>query len=185
MTSEKSTNGSSVSKRGGYREGAGRPVGRGRIQGEKTQMMRVPVRCKEMVKRVIETTDYTVSVFNSGMRAGLPTNVAEEAPEQVSLVTYLTEHPEDTFLVRAEGDSMIDANIVDGDLLIVDGGVEALDGNIVVASVNNDCTVKRLRRHKHKTELHPANPDYPVIPITEETAFHIWGVVKKKVGDVG
>ena len=171
--------------RGGRRIGAGRPVGKGRVKGEPTQMMRVPVRCKEAVKLLIETGEYEVPIFTGTVRAGLPTNVADEHPEKVGLLDFLTDHPEDTFLVRAEGDSMIDANIYDGDMLVVDGNQEALNGAIVVASVDNDQTVKRLRHIKGKTYLYPENNAYQPIPIEEHTDLKIWGVVKKKIGDVG
>lgn len=171
--------------RGGCRKGAGRPVGKGRVKGEPTQMMRVPVSLKAAIKRLIQTQEYQVPVFTTSARAGLPTHVPDEYPDKVGLVEYVTEHPEETFLVRAEGDSMINANIHDGDMLVVDERLEARDGAIVVASVDGDCLVKRLRRVNGTTILMPENDDYAAIPIGENTAFHVWGVVKKKIGDVG
>lgn len=148
-------------------------------------MMRIPISRKEAVKKLVETEEYKVPIFTSSVRAGIPTNVADEYPERVGLVDFLTKHPEDTFLVRAEGDSMIDANISDGDMLVVDGSVEAKHKDIVVASVDNDQTVKQLRTIRGKTYLYPANESYPIIAIESHTDLKIWGVVQKKIGDVG
>lgn len=182
--SEKSTM-SSEKGRGGRRKGAGRPKGSGKYQGEDQKMMRVPVSRMPEVRTFLDTSGYQVPVFSSSVRAGIPTNVADEYPDRVKLIDYLTDNPEETFLVRAEGDSMIDANIHEGDMLVVDGSIEAKNKDIVVASVDNDQTVKQLRVVKGKTFLYPANKEYPVIPIKENTELHVWGVVQKKIGEVG
>lgn len=147
-------------------------------------MMRVPVSRMMEVRAFLESEGYQVPVFSSAVRAGYPTNVADEFPDKVKLVEYLTEHPEDTFLVEASGDSMIDANIYDGDMLVVDGSIEASNKSIVVASVDNDQTVKRLRHIRGKTWLYPENKNYKPIPIEDHTDLKIWGVVKKKIGEV-
>lgn len=147
-------------------------------------MMRIPLALKQEVKCFIETRGYEVPKFATGVRAGLPTYVQEESADRVSLVEHLTEHPEETFLVPAQGDSMVNANIFDGDMLVVNARLEAKDGAIVVASIDGDCTVKRLRHIKGKTVLFPENKDYSPIPIEADMDFHIWGVVCKKTADV-
>lgn len=185
MIRKKELSGSGKSNRGGFREGSGRPVGKGRTKGEPTQMMRVPLSRKEAVKRLIETQEYRVPIFIGSVRAGAPTDVPDEYPERVGLVSYLTAHPEGTFLIKAEGDSMINANICDGDVLVVDGMLEAKDGAIIVASVNGDQTVKRLRKINGQTYLYPENKQYSPISIEKHTDLKIWGVVKKKICDVG
>ncbi|MBL7685497.1 MAG: hypothetical protein JNK65_05630, partial [Deltaproteobacteria bacterium] len=75
------------------------------------------------------------------------------------------------------GDSMKEAGIHSGDLLIVDRSLTASDQKIVIASIHGELTVKRLRKIKNEIFLMPENSSYPPIPITEEMAFEVWGVV--------
>jgi len=86
------------------------------------------------------------------------------------------ERPATTFLLRVRGESMVDANIRDGDLLIVDGSLEARHGEIVVAEYNQDFTVKRLELSP-TPRLVPANPQFDPLPITEDSGFVLVGVV--------
>ena len=174
------------SKVGGFRPGSGRPVTKGRVKGEPTQMVRVPVSRKVAVKKLIETREFQVPLFSGSVRAGIPTEIPDEDyPDQIKLIDYLTDHPDETFCVRAEGDSMIDANIYEDDLLLVDKLIEPNDGCVVVVSLNNEQTVKRLKLINGKTWLYPANEDYKAIPVGIEDEFKIWGVVRKKMGEVG
>lgn len=75
------------------------------------------------------------------------------------------------------------AGIRDGALLVVDRALEAVDGNVVIAIVSGELTVKRLRRRQGRTWLEAANPKYPAIEVTEEDA--IWGVATHAVNDLG
>ncbi|NJK64911.1 MAG: LexA family transcriptional regulator [Synechococcaceae cyanobacterium SM2_3_1] len=84
-------------------------------------------------------------------------------------------HPGETYLVRVVGDSMINANLLAGDVLIVDRVLEPRDRSIVVAIVDGELTVKRLRIVERRKFLMPENDDYPMIPISERV-YH-WGVV--------
>ena len=185
MGSIKKENNNSPKARGGYRPGAGRPVGKGRVKGEPTQMMRIPISKKEAVKQLIETEEYQVPFFSGTVRAGIPTNVPDEHPDKVGIVNFITDHPEDTYFVTAQGDSMINANIFDGDILVVDTEIEITDKAIVVAAVDNDQTVKRYRVINGKTYLFPENENYKPIDLAEHSSVQIWGVVKKKIGVVG
>ena len=111
--------------------------------------------------------------------AGFPSPAEDFVEGSLDLNDYI-EPPAATYFVKAEGDSMIGAGIYDGDLLIVDRSIEPKNGSIVIASVMGDLTIKRLKRNlQGKWLLVPENPDYPIIPLVEES--QIWGVVKNSV----
>lgn len=169
---------------GGHRKGSGRPVGKGRIKGEKNLKMSIPERCRDAVKLLIETGEYQVPFFSGSVQAGIPTNVPDEFPETVGIVNFITDHPENTYFVTAQGDSMINANIFDGDILVVDAEIEATDKSIVVAAVDNDQTVKRYRVINDREYLYPENENYKPIDLSQHSSVEIWGVVKKKIGIV-
>jgi repressor LexA len=80
------------------------------------------------------------------------------------------------YLLKVRGMSMRDAGIMDGDLLAVQSTREAKNGQIVVARLGDDVTVKRFRRNKHLIELHAENPDYPTIVVEPGEPFEIEGV---------
>lgn len=82
-----------------------------------------------------------------------------------------------TFFVKVEGDSMKGVGIFNGDILVVDRSVKPVNGKIVVAVVDGELTVKRLKQEKGKNYLVPENPDYETIEIKEFTDFQIWGCV--------
>lgn len=110
------------------------------------------------------------------VRAGLPDPVDDEAQaDTVTLDDYLIERPSQTVLVRVKGDSMIDAGIFDGDLVVVEKRAAAQKGDIVVAIVDNQFTLKRLDLESGSFVLRPENPAYPVI--RPEAALEIFGVM--------
>ena len=94
-----------------------------------------------------------------------------------SLNQHLVPHPLATFFVRVSGDSMIGAGIHEGDLLIVGRSLEARDGRVVIAVVNGELLVKRLKFRGKQPYLVAEHPDYPTLYITEAMDFQIWGVV--------
>ena len=79
---------------------------------------------------------------------------------------------------------MRDAGVFPGDILVVDRSLEPMNGDVVVAALDGEFTVKRLFKTKNRIELRPENKRFPVIPITEECEFSIWGVVKKVIHNV-
>lgn len=95
----------------------------------------------------------------------------------LDLNDYLVKNPMDTFLIRVTGDSMIKAGMNSGDILVVDRTVPPANGRIVVASINNELVVKRIRYKGDETYLYPENEKYAPIQIGMEDAFDIWGVV--------
>ncbi|WP_035076090.1 LexA family protein [Maridesulfovibrio zosterae] len=118
-----------------------------------------------------------IPFFLSGVSAGFPSPADDYIDKKMDLNDHLIKHPAATFFVRAYGDSMRDANITSGDILIVDRSLDALHNSIVIAVLDGELTVKRLKLKDRGIYLAPENPDYPLLEITEETSFEVWGVV--------
>jgi len=97
------------------------------------------------------------------VQAGMPNAAISDSHEMLTIDDYLVPHPSKTSLVRVKGDSMIDAGIHEGDLLVVEQQNHAREGEIVVAIVDNEFTVKYLAREDGQHILKPANKAYPVI----------------------
>ena len=107
--------------------------------------------------------------------AGSPILAQEHVDKTYYLEDSLFQHKPD-YLLKVRGMSMRDAGIMDGDLLAVQASKEAKNGQIVVARLGDDVTVKRFRRNKHLIELHAENPDYQTIIIEPGEAFEIEGL---------
>jgi DNA polymerase V len=159
-------------KHGGARKGAGRP------RGTPTKPIRLPTNLIDSVLEYVKHNGYQLPLFGSKVSAGGPSPADDYVEDKVDLNSYLVKHPEDTFLVRATGKSMIDAGIQENDLLIVDRNIKPSNGKIVIAAVDGQLTVKRLDKTTDgKLALIPANPDFKPIPINDNSEVHIWGVV--------
>lgn len=115
--------------------------------------------------------------FAAGARAGFPSPAGDYLQNQLDLNEHLIQHPAATFIVRVQGDSMVDANLNDGDLLLVDRSVQARNRHIVLAMINGEFTVKRLVKSAHGVFLKPENKAYKAIEVTEGMDFEVWGVV--------
>lgn len=115
--------------------------------------------------------------FTCGVSAGFPSPADEHIDRKLDLNELLIQHPVATFFVRVAGDSMKDAGINHGDILVVDRSLEAASGKIVIAIVNGELTVKRFVQNRASCQLVAANSDYPPVEITEDTDFSVWGVV--------
>ncbi|WP_298068093.1 translesion error-prone DNA polymerase V autoproteolytic subunit [uncultured Mailhella sp.] len=116
-------------------------------------------------------------LYLSPVKAGFPSPAEDYVDRKLDLHEYLVRNKAATFFLKASGDSMLEAGIHNGDLLIVDRSLEAAHDRVVIAALDNELTVKRLVRRKGRVYLVPANPDYPEIDITEREYIHIWGVV--------
>lgn len=106
--------------------------------------------------------------------AGLPIEALENA-ESISVPAPFV-HP-DNYVLKVNGDSMIQDCIEDGDYIIVRKMATAQAGQVVVALINGEATLKRYYPKSSGVELHPRNPNYPVIRVFPEDAFHIQGIV--------
>ena len=107
--------------------------------------------------------------------AGSPILAQAHIANTYSVESSLFEHKPD-YLLKVRGMSMRDVGILDGDLLAVQSAQEARNGQIIVARLGDDVTVKRLRRTAHAIELRPENPDYPVIVVQPGETFEIEGL---------
>jgi len=115
--------------------------------------------------------------FSVSVSAGFPSPADDHLDRHLDLNDYLIKHPAATFFVRVSGDSMINAGIHNGDILIVDRAINAEHQHVVVAVVNGDFTVKRLHKEKNKLILLPENKNYEPITVTDGMECEIWGVV--------
>lgn len=116
-------------------------------------------------------------LLSSRVPAGFPSPADDHLEEELDIHAYLVERPAATFLMRVSGDSMEGAGIREGDVLVVDRSVKPVDGRIVVAAVDGDLTVKRLRLCAGGGELVAENPEYTPIPLSRDVDLVIWGVV--------
>jgi DNA polymerase V len=119
----------------------------------------------------------TIPVYYHAIAAGKPLDCSCSVEEYITISANRVKHPKDTYAVKAFGDSMKDAGILEGDLLIVDRAIEPLNNHIVIASINDEQTVKRLRVKKGAVSLVPENQGYKPIEITPEMDFRTLGVV--------
>ncbi len=109
------------------------------------------------------------------IKAGFPSPAEEETTDLMSLDEYLISNPQATFLLKVDGDSMIDAGIHPGDLVLIQKNLTPKHGDIVVACIDNEWTLKYFEKHKGKVTLRAANKKYP--PIEPEQELVISGVV--------
>lgn len=116
-------------------------------------------------------------LFMVPVAAGFPSPAEDYMEGKLDLNKHLIKHPAATFFVRVAGDSMIDAGIHPGDILIVDRSLEPADKKVVIAVVEGELTVKRIRMTGGKVFLVPENERYEPIAIENEMNFEIWGVV--------
>ena len=123
------------------------------------------------------STPYACLVCLVPVSAGYPSPADDYLDGSLDLTQHLIKHPTATFFVRVAGESMREAGIHSGDVLIVDRALTPGDGSVIIAIVNGELTVKRLAKRKGTLLLVPENNQYLPLPITETTAFEVWGVV--------
>ena len=119
----------------------------------------------------------SIPMVASLLHAGFPSPADDYRETALDLNSLVIQHPEATFYVRVTGDSMHDAGIRAGDILVVDRAITPTDKTIIVALINGEFTVKRLSLQNDQLALLPANPRYRPLLITEEMEFQVWGVV--------
>jgi DNA polymerase V len=188
-----------VSKRGGIREGAGRKVGTGKF-GEGTSVLRIPDSQAPVIKDFLAayqrkklTTDIDavadfewpilraapikLPLYSSKVSAGFPSPAEEHVEKRLDPSEFLIDQKDATFFVTIQGYSMIDVGLLPGDKAVVDRSRQASIGDIVLAVLDGEFTIKTLSRSGDVVRLLPANKEYSPIVITEEMNFDIWGVV--------
>lgn len=130
---------------------------------------------------------HTVAVlplFSDLVQCGFPSPAADYVEQRIDLNALLIHHPSSTYFVKDAGDSMIDGGIGEGDLLVVDSSRTAEHGDIVIAAVDGEFTVKRLQL-RPTVQLNPMNTAYSPIRVTCEDALEIFGVVTFIVKSTG
>ena len=183
-------------RHGGTRQGAGRKA----AYGEPTKTVRVPQSLMAVVLgyldamkqtpaggadraglRPIVLLRATTAVPSLGRRvhAGKPTSGDDYQEDAVDLGKHLVRDPSSAFVMKVDGWSMRDAGIADGDELVVDRGVTPEDGRIVIAEIDGELTVKRLKRTTVGWLLQACNPDFADVPVGDRNDLHIWGVVTR------
>ncbi|MDO5581742.1 MAG: translesion error-prone DNA polymerase V autoproteolytic subunit [Planctomycetia bacterium] len=166
--------------RGGKRKGAGRPKGTGKF-GETTKAVRLPVSKIKTIMNFIERKSLCFPLYTNQVQAGFPSPAEDVPAEKIELGTYLIQNPASTFFVKVAGESMTGAGIFPEDLLIVDRSLKASNGDVVVAVVNGEFTVKRLFISQKKVELRPENKKFSPITFNDADEVNIWGVVKNVI----
>ena len=188
---------------GGARKGAGRKIGSGKFN-EPTTVVRVPVSQKPVVTGLLEvyarkkqhqinmdsvneieepTLDFRpikLPLFNSKVPAGFPSPADDHVEKRLDPNEYLIDQVDATFFVTIQGESMIDVGLMPGDKAVVDRSKTPSIGDIVLAVVDGDFTIKILNRKKDGSpRLLPANASgkYQPIEIKENMTFEVWGVV--------
>ena len=132
---------------------------------------------------IVESSAVKIKSFAVSVPAGFPSPATDYLEERIDLSKELIKHPLSTFLVQSEGDSMINAFIPPKALLLVDRSITPQNGDIVLAVLNGDFTVKFLKKNNLKCWLVPANSKYREMEITEEMNIQIWGVVISVISD--
>lgn len=127
-----------------------------------------------MKKQIVE---FYPPLYSSSVSAGFPSPAEDYIDKKLDLNELVVKRPNSTFFVRVAGNSMIKAGIHDGDILCVDRSIEARSDDIVLAILDGEFTVKRLKISKSKISLVPENPDYKIITVNEGNSFEVWGVV--------
>ncbi len=112
------------------------------------------------------------------VEAGFPTPAEEDLAETMSLDSYLIDNREATFMLRVSGESMIEAGINEGDMLIVERTTTCKNGDIVVAFIDGGYTVKFFRRSGNRVWLEPANKNFGPIEPAEGEELKVMAVVK-------
>ncbi|MCY3675654.1 MAG: translesion error-prone DNA polymerase V autoproteolytic subunit [Paracoccaceae bacterium] len=133
--------------------------------------------------RVVKRSEGDLPLYASPVEAGFPSPANDYLETVLDLNEFLVQRPAATFLVRVQGDSMKDAGILDGSILVVDSSIEPQSGMIVLAIVDNEFTVKRLVKVRKTWTLQPENPDYSAIKVTKNT--EIRGVITASIQKFG
>lgn len=119
----------------------------------------------------------TLPLYLQPVRAGFPSPADDFLDNKLDLNDFLIQHPAATFFLRVSSNSMRNAGIYMGDVLIVDRSLEPADNAIVVVALDGELLIKRIKHEKNGIQLLSDNPHFETITITEEQQFQVWGVV--------
>jgi len=131
-----------------------------------------------------DTSNLGALFFDTGISAGFPSPAEDFKEQRLSLDSILVKNKLATFYARVSGQSMIGAGLDDNDLLVIDRSLEPANNKIAVCFLDGEFTVKRLKVDKDEVWLQPENPDYPIIKITKDNDFIVWGIVTNVIKKV-
>ncbi len=120
---------------------------------------------------------FRIPLLNDSVSAGFPSPADDYKEENIDLNEHLISNPFSTFFLRVKGDSMINAGIKNNDLIIVDKSLIAKPGNIVIAMIDGEFTIKRLSIKNDELYLKAENHNYPDFSFKNHIDVQIWGVV--------
>ena len=123
------------------------------------------------------TKKFRIPLLNDSVSAGFPSPADDYTEENIDLNEHLISNPFSTFFLRVKGDSMINAGIKDKDLIIVDKSLIAKPGDIVIAMIDGEFTIKRLSIKNDELYLKAENHNYPDFRFKNNIDVQIWGVV--------
>lgn len=130
---------------------------------------------------VAVNTLHLVLPHYGSVSAGFPSPADDYIVDRIDITDYLIGNAEGTFVLQIAGDSMTGAGLAPGDRILVDKTLEPRSGDVVIAVLNGEFTVKRWVVRQGRYYIEPANPAYPVIDVSEEPDFRIWGVVTRSI----
>jgi len=125
-----------------------------------------------------------VTLYLNSVCAGFPSPASDYLEGEIDLNRYLIKNPLATFIVKSQGNCMLQAGIHSGDLLIVDKSKKPKNNSIAIASIDGDLTVKRIKISGKKFLLSSDNKDYGNVKINNESDIFIWGIVTKVIHNV-
>jgi len=129
-------------------------------------------------------SEIIIPVVETGISAGFPSPAMDFVDASIDLNRHLVKHPSATFYGRVKGDSLKNAGISDGDLLIIDRSLEPKNGKIAVCFIDGEFTAKRIQISTNEVLLVPENEKYQPIHVTEDNTFLIWGIVTHVIKNV-
>lgn len=130
------------------------------------------------------TTNISLPLVDSGISAGFPSPADDFLDISIDLNKELIKNPSTTFYGRVKGDSMINAGLDSGDLLIIDKSLEPVNNKIAVCFIDGEFTVKRIKIDKEVVWLVAENEKYKPIKVTADNDFIIWGIVTTVIKNV-
>ena len=130
------------------------------------------------------SSELDLPVVEAGISAGFPSPADDFLDSSIDLNKVLITNKDATFYGRVKGDSMIDAGLSDGDLLIIDKSLEPKDGKIAVCFIDGEFTVKRIKITNKCIYLVAENKNYKPIKVTDDNDFLIWGIVTTVIKSV-
>ena len=129
------------------------------------------------IHKIDISSSLPIPFADEGIQAGFPSPAQDYMELAIDLNKELIRHPASTFYGRVVGESMKDEGIEEGDILVIDKSLELMDDDLAVCFIDGEFTVKRVRLETDSAWLVPSNSDYPLIKVTKDNDFIVWGIV--------